>query len=237
MMRPSKNPSLARLAALVRGEVQLAWRQGILALYGLVTAIYILLTLWTAPAARPLAGGVVILSDPAAIGLFFMGAMVLIEKSQRVNCALATSPVSAGEYIAAKVLALSLLGLAVGLIVGSVAGNPLPGVALAVALASPLFTMIGIMLACQSVSLNQFLILSVPVEIVAFTPALFYWFGGVSSPLWLLTPGVAAIVLMGADTGLWLLAALTLLVWDALAFWLTRRVVRAYFDTLGGGKL
>jgi fluoroquinolone transport system permease protein len=226
-----------RLYALTAGELRFAAKYGILALYGLITVIYILLLLWSAPATRPLSGGVIILIDPAAMGLFFMGAMVLLEKSQRVNCALAVSPVHAGEYIAAKALALYGLGLLVALIVAAVAGNPPWGVVLSVTLSSLLFTMLGMMLACKSDSLNVFLLLSVPVEIVAFVPAMFYWFHGITSPLWLLTPGVAAIVLLGADTGLWLPAALSLLVWNAGVYLLCRRVVAAYFAGLGGGKV
>ena len=226
-----------RLYALTAGALRFAAQYGILAPYGLIAVIFILLLLLSAPATRPLSGGVIILTDPAAMGLFFMGAMVLLEKSQRVNCALAVSPVHAGEYIAAKALALSGLGLLVALIVAAVAGNPPWGVVLSVTLSSLLFTMLGMMLACKSNSLNVFLLLSVPVEIVAFVPAMFYWFHGITSPLWLLTPGVAAIVLLGADTGLWLPAALSLLVWNAGVYLLCRRVVAAYFAGLGGGKV
>ncbi len=226
-----------RLWRLMLAELRFLGRYGILALYGLLTVIYLLLLYWMAPAARPVAGGVTILTDPAAMGLFFMGAVVLLEKSQRANCALAVSPVQTGEYMAAKALALLAVGLPVSLIVGLVAGNPIPGVLLLMLLASPLFTFAGMSLACVSVSMNQFLLLSIPVEMVAFVPALFYWFGGWVSPLWLLTPGVAAIALLAPDTGRWLPAALSLLAWNAVAFLVCRRVVRGYFEKLGGGKL
>ncbi len=232
-----KNASLRRLVSLTHGELRLAARYGILAVYALFTFIYIMLLLWSNPAARPAAGGVTILSDPAAMGLFFMGAMVMLEKSQRVNSTLAASPVRVGEYIAAKVLALLGVGLLVALIVGAVAGTPLWGVVLCLVLCSPLFTMLAMMLASKSVSLNQFLLLSVPVELIIFTPALFYWFGGVTSPLWLLTPGVAGIALLHPDTALWPYAVLSLLVWNALVAVLCHRMIRAYFDSLGGGKL
>ncbi len=235
--RTQAAPARRRLYALTVGELRFAAKYGIVALYGLLTVIYILLLLWSSPEVRPLSGGVIILTDPAAMGLFFMGAMVLLEKSQRVNCALAVSPVRAGEYIAAKALALYILGLAVALVVAAAAGNPPWGVVLSVTLSSLLFTMLGMAIACKSSSLNVFLLLSVPVEIVAFVPALFYWFHGITSPLWLLMPGVAAIVLLGADTGLWLPATLSLLIWNAGVYLLCRRVVKAYFAGLGGGRV
>lgn len=226
-----------RFTRLTLSELRFAAKYGIVALYGLITVLYLLILLWTNPSARLAAGGVIILSDPAAMGLFFMGAMVLLEKSQRVNCALAVSPVRVGEYIAAKAVALMALGLVVALAVATVAGNPPVGVAISVGLGSLLFSMLGIIAACVCQSLNQFLLLSIPIELVAFTPALFFWFGGLHSPLWLVIPGVAGIVLMGNDTALWLPAALSLLLWNACVYLLCRRVVRGYFDRLGGGKL
>lgn len=247
--RPSLDPSngmsatgrahapLTRLLSLTRAEFGFAARYGILPLYGLLTVIYLVMLSVTAESARATAGGVIILTDPAAMGLFFMGAMVLLEKSQRVNCALAVSPVRAEEYIIAKVLALMGVGLLAGLIVGRYAGISAWGILLSVGLGSVLFSLLGIIVACASVSLNQFLILSMPVEIIAFIPAMFYWFGSARSPVWLLHPAVAAIALLGADRGVWLPASLSLLVWNALVFVLCRRAVQRYFEALGGGKL
>lgn len=228
---------LTRLWRLTRAELGFAARYGIAPLYGLITVIYLVLLSVMAESARAAAGGVIILTDPAAMGLFFMGAMVMLEKSQRVNCALAVSPVRAEEYIAAKSLALMGLGLLVGLIVGGYAGINAAGVLLSVALGSFMFSMLGIIVACASVSLNQFLILSIPVEIITFVPALFYWFGALRSPLWLAHPAVAAIALLGPGRGLWPWAAASLLVWDAVVFLWCRRTVQRYFEALGGGKL
>lgn len=229
--------ALRRLWRLTMGELRFAARYGILALYGLLTVIYLLLLAWMAPSARPSAGSVVILTDPAAMGLFFMGAMVLLEKSQRVHCALAVTPVRVGEYIVAKALALMAVGLLVALAVGAAAGMRLSGILLSVSLGSILFTLLGMMVACYSASLNQFLLMSVPVEIVTLLPALFYGYGSLRSPLWLLNPGVATIALLGPDTALWLPAVLSLAVWNLLLYRVCRLVVQGYFRKLGGGKL
>ena len=226
-----------RLWRLTRGELGFAWRYGILPLYGLLTVIYLLLLSTTPALARPAAGGVTILTDPAAMGLFFMGAMVLLEKSQQVHCALAASPVRPAEYIAAKTIALLVPGLLVALIVGSYARLSLGGLLLSVTLASVLFTLLGLIVACRSQSLNQFLLLSIPVELITFIPALYYWFGAWRSPLWLINPGVAAMALLENANPLWPLAVLSLVAWDALIFLLCRREVARYFARLGGGTL
>lgn len=62
------------------------------------------------------------------MGLFFMGAIVLLEKSQRVNCALAVSPARDCEYMLAKLFSLAVIGLLVGgilAIAGGIAWLPL----------------------------------------------------------------------------------------------------------------
>lgn len=232
-----KRASCRRLGRLALGELRFAWKYGIIPLYALLMAVYLLLLSATAASARFSAAGVIIFTDPAAMGLFFMGAMVLLEKSQRVNCALAVSPVRVWEYIAAKAFALMAVGLAVALAIGIAAGMNLAGTALSVLLSSVLFTLLGMIAACGSDSLNRFLILTIPIELVAFIPALFYWFGSIQSPLWLLHPGVATVALLAESTSLWPPAAASLLAWDALAFWLCRRTVERYFIGLGGGRL
>ncbi|NLI20624.1 MAG: ABC transporter permease [Clostridiales bacterium] len=226
-----------RLWRLALGELGFAARYGIIPLYGLLTVVYLLMLSVTPPQSRGTAGGVIILTDPAAMGLFFMGAMVLLEKSQQVHCALAASPVRPWEYAVGKAVPLTAVGLCVALPLAAFAQMPLWGVALATVLGSFLFSMLGILVATNSDSLNRFLIYSIPVEIVAFVPAMFYWFGSSRSPLWLLHPCAAALALMTRDTGLWLWATLSLLVWNIAVFPLCRRAVERYFIRLGGVRL
>ena len=228
---------LRRFVRLARGELGFAARYGILPLYALITGIYLALLSAVAPSARPAASGVILLTDPAAMGLFFMGALVLLEKSQRVHCALAAAPVREGEYIAAKALAMLCGGLPAGLIVGAFSGLPFWSTALSLTLASVLFSLLGLWLACESESLNRFLLLTIPVELVVFVPALFYWYGGLSSPLWIANPGVAAILLFSDSTALRTAAVASLLLWTVLAYRICHRAVVRYFARLGGGRL
>ena len=81
-----------RLLRLTARDLRFQWKYGFYALYAVFTAAY-LLTLAAVPeSARRTVATVMIYTDPAAMGLFFMGAIVLLEKSQRVNLALAVSP-------------------------------------------------------------------------------------------------------------------------------------------------
>ena len=50
-----------------------------------------------------------ILNDPAVIGLFFIGLMVIIEKNQKVLEALFVAPISHHVYLISRILALSII--------------------------------------------------------------------------------------------------------------------------------
>ena len=50
-----------------------------------------------------------ILNDPAVLGLFFIGLMVIIEKKQQVLSALFVAPISHHVYLISRVLALSII--------------------------------------------------------------------------------------------------------------------------------
>lgn len=227
---------LRRFARLTLGECRFAARYGIFPLYALLALLYLLLLSAVAPEARAQAGGVILLTDPAAMGLFFMGAMVLLEKSQRVHWALASSPVREGEYIAAKVLALLCAGLPVGLAVGVYTGLNFLGTVLSLVLSSALFSLAGLWMASVSDSLNRFLLLTIPVELCVFTPALFYWYGSLTSPWWLLNPGVAAIALYRDAGPLWPAVA-SLALWNLIVWFFCRRAVTRVMTLLGGGRL
>ena len=58
-----------------------------------------------------------ILNDPAIIGLFFIGLMVIIERNQQVLSALFVTPVSHHVYLIARIIALSIVcwGCALGM--------------------------------------------------------------------------------------------------------------------------
>ncbi len=118
-----------------------------------------------------------IFSDPASMGLFFMGAIVLLEKSQRIPCAFAVSPVRAAEYILSKVGSLSVISLAVAAVLALIADvDHLSVVLLGTVISSAVFTLIGIIVATKISSLNQFILWTVPVEILCFVPAVLHIF-------------------------------------------------------------
>ncbi|PKM62548.1 MAG: ABC transporter permease [Firmicutes bacterium HGW-Firmicutes-21] len=226
-----------RALKLITSDIRFQYKYGFYLLYAVFTVFYIFLLRLIPEEWKKTVVAVLIYSDPAAMGLFFMGAIILLEKSQRVLDSIAVSPVKVGEYIAAKVASLGFIGVLVGVIIAMTAktGNLLLTLC-GVILASVLFSLLGIIIAVKIKSLNQFVIATVPFLLIltAFPVlTLFYDFGEYV----VLHPGVSAIRLIigGEDNNA--VHILVLLFWIILAWMICHSAVKKAFLALGGVKL
>ncbi|WP_125143716.1 ABC transporter permease [Clostridium transplantifaecale] len=160
-----------KLGRLIRGDIHFQWKYGFYFIYFVLTVIYVCGITSLPENWKHNAVAIMVYSDPAAMGLFFMGAIVLLEKSQKVLNAIAISPTKVSEYILAKVFSLMFISCVVALILGITAGNGnISGIIAGTALTSSIFTMLGIMAATKIANLNQFLIVIMPIEILCFVP-------------------------------------------------------------------
>ncbi len=166
-----------RLKSLFLLDMRFQAKYGFYFLYAILTVIYTII-LFTLPENwREKAAALLIFSDPASMGLFFMGSIVLLEKSQHTPCAFAVSPVRPMEYVIAKVSSLSAISLAVAAILALAASvDRLHIVLLGTLISSIIFTLLAIMIATKIISLNQFILWTVPIEIVCFVPAILHLF-------------------------------------------------------------
>lgn len=175
-------------------------------------------------------------SDPAAMGLFFMGAIVLLEKSQKVPCAYAVSPVRAIDYIGAKVISLCTISIAVAAILAvAVKAEDLPRTLLGTALSGAVFTLLGIIIATKISSLNQFILWTVPIEVVGFVPAILHMFGVTPAVLRYYPLNVCMDMIAGKKitaTGLFVVVLLI-----AVLIAAAHKCVRRMWKSAGGIKL
>ena len=70
-----------KLRRLVRGDIHFQWKYGFYFIYFVLTVIYVFGITALPDNWKHNAAAIMIYSDPAAMGLFFMGAIVLLEKS------------------------------------------------------------------------------------------------------------------------------------------------------------
>ncbi len=99
-----------RFWSLVLHEARLQFRYGIYFAYAFVIGFYLLTILGLDENMPDWGAGIVIFSDPAAVGFFFLGALMMLEKSEGVRLALGITPLTAKGYFWAK--SITLTGMA-----------------------------------------------------------------------------------------------------------------------------
>ena len=226
-----------RQRALLKGDLRFQLRYGIVPLYGIFTILYVAILSALPVSWREKAALVMVFTDPAAMGLFFMGAMVLFEKSERVLDSLAVSPVKPMEYVLSKLVSVGLISTAVGLAIGLAGGavrRPMLFLS-GVFLCSCLFSAIALILARAIHSLNGFMLLTIPAELLIVLPPLL-WLFFEPAPWLLLHPGVCMMMLCLGEGPL-LAAFSILLLWTAIFVWLAGRTTAGMLKTVGGAKL
>lgn len=222
-----------RRRALLLGDFRTQYKYGFYFLYLFLTVLYAALLFALPASVREKAGILLVFTDPAALGLYFMGAIVLLEKGEHVPESLAVSPVRPAEYAFSKLGSLAAISALSGAAVGAFAGIPSGAAFLyAVFLSSCLFSSVGLLCAVPAKTLNQFILLTIPAELLINLPAIIYLFGYERS--WLLFhPGVCVIELCKAGPHAPAAAAM-LLLWTALSAGLAVRSARTLFRRAGG---
>lgn len=81
-----------RFIAAMSNDIRFQYRYGFYLLYLVVSIVYAGVLLAAPQSWRPLAAAVILFSDPAALGMFFMGGIVLFEKSERTLDFLSSPP-------------------------------------------------------------------------------------------------------------------------------------------------
>lgn len=197
------------LMRLVAWDIKLQARENVYLFTALSTAAFaatVLLLPTDAPASVVTA---ILFLDPAVVGTSFVGAMVLMERSQNTLPALAVTPVSPADYVLAKIITLTGLTFAGGMTIVAVAWWPLPldlalRFILALGFSGTLGVLTGLLLVATANSMNHFIARAFPLTVFLFLP-FFAHFGAIEGWLaWLLfavNPGHAVMraLLWAAD--------------------------------------
>lgn len=189
---------MGRIAHTLRWDITLQARNGFYLVTGLVLAMWAALimplpdidTTWLLPA--------LILSNLIVGSFYFVAAIVLLERAEGSLLARAVTPLRPGEYLAARLLSLSLLALlenmGMALIFRGAAFAPLP-LAAGIALGTALFCLAGLTMVARYGSLNAFLLPSAAASGLLALPTITVLTGW-QSPLLLLHPLEPAMLLM-----------------------------------------
>ena len=226
-----------RLKKLIIGDIKFQWKYGFYFLYVLLTIFYILGLSLLKGNVKQITSLVMILSDPATMGMFFMGAIVLLEKSQRVLNSIAVSPVTPQEYILSKVCSIGIIATVTGICIAVAGGNDhIIWTIIAVFLGSALFSLCGLIVGTNIGSLNQYVIATMPFELAGFGPVIAYLFGS-KHILITIQPCVIMFRMMQGDLNRMWIFIPVLMVWIMLAYVFALRSTRRMLKRVGGVRL
>ena len=146
---------------------------------------------------------VCVYSDPAALGMVFVGALVLFEKNERTLQAMAVSPVPGSGYLWSKALSLTVLSLFLGLAM-AIAGHGWQlhyfWLAIGIILTGLFFTFIGFLAVARVNSINQYILFLFPF-LVVFNLPIFNFLKITDSWLLYLLPSQGSFLLLEAGFG------------------------------------
>lgn len=164
---------MSPFATLVGHDLRLQYRYGIYAAYGVVIALYATLLAALGPSVPHWTVALIVFCDPSALGFFFLGGLMLLEKSEGVRAGLAVSPVSAWAYLLSKTVTLTGLALLAVIVLGLAKSGPVRWDLLlpAVVLTSAFYIGIGAGFALRFRTVNGYLLGSAALLLPLVAPA------------------------------------------------------------------
>lgn len=191
-----------RLVSTIRTDLRLQWRNGFYLAAAAVLVSTILVLRWIPEEGARAIMPAALISNIVTNTFYFAAAQVLLEHGEGTRIATAITPLRTGEYLTSKVITLAGLSLieTLSISVLGIGGDVLEPIALAslalgVAMASILLTLAGIGFAAGYRSVNEAMMPSVLVVMIASIPV-FGWYGlggpllhaahPIAGPLWLI---------------------------------------------------
>ena len=170
---------MSNIKNMVKWEFILLYRYYIIHISVLSVILYFLSTQAIPDMNKPELHTMLLFFDPATIGLLFVGALVLFEKSENILQALVVTPMKVDDYLLTKILTLTILStisaaifITLLSIFGDVEFNILY-LALGVIFASIMLILLGFILVSRVNSINEYLLwMAVSFLGLAFPPML-----------------------------------------------------------------
>jgi fluoroquinolone transport system permease protein len=204
-----------RLIHALWADICFQFRQGFFLVYAILTVMYLILLSFVPIESMKIVLPVVVFSDPAMLGLIFIGGIIMLEKIQGVLSVIVVTPLRATEYLLSKMLSLILVSVLAGFAITAFSRHETVNWLLLFAslcLSSGFFTLFGIMICAGCQTINQYFVRTIPYMLLLMLPC-FSLIGFPYSWLFNIVPSVAALhLMMGAYTGMpfWESASLVL---------------------------
>lgn len=231
-----------RFVSALKSDIRFQFKYGFYILYAFFTALYAVVLLICPEAYKRPVASVIVLTDPAMLGSFFIGGIWLLEKGEGLHGFWAVSPLKPIEYIMSKAVSLAVIStVAADVIV--LAGLWGRGVVDFIALSacvfvgSMIFTILGMTVASYARSVNHYMLLVSPLEVVMTGPPVLAAFG-ITHPISEMLPGMALWRIIGGSIGVTdgvgILSYVVLLLWLAISLVLAQWRIPSALQMEGG---
>jgi fluoroquinolone transport system permease protein len=191
------------LLSTLRWDLLIQARYQIITVMWAVAGLY-LLVFWAVPAiATDQVLAVLIFSDPALLGLTFIGALLLFEQGENTLQALVVTPIERWQYLWSKALSLALMATPPAILMAGIGHGwafNYPLLILGTFLSSLLYTFAGIAMVARSQSLNGYIIRVALCSFPLGLPLL-NLFGVTDTWLWYVIPSQATLSLLMGSFG------------------------------------
>jgi fluoroquinolone transport system permease protein len=148
-----------RTANTLKFDILFQFRHGFYYAYLFVTVIYVLALLNLPVDLRPIITQLLLFTDTTMLGFFFIGAIVLLEKSQNIHESLFVTPLRIIEYFISKLVSLTLISLLSSLVIVLAVHGRIPNFIIfsgGIALTSCFFTLFGFVFATKARNVNDY---------------------------------------------------------------------------------
>ncbi len=229
-----------RFLNTLKNDIHFQMKYGFYFLYAFFSLVYIAVLLVIPPEYKKITASLVILTDPAMLGLFFIGGIWLLEKGEGLHSFWSISPLRTVEYVLSKSISLAILStISADLIMLTAMKGPVHFffLSFSVFTGAVVFNLIGLTAASYARSVNHYMIIvTLPVVLLSIPPVLTAF--GITHPLLELFPGTALWRLLAAsiDMGkafncrMWI----SLILWLAAALFFTNKRIGTALRSEGG---
>ena len=147
-----------RLLNAIKSDLLFQFRSGFHWIYVVISIFYIMIINLLPDQWGNVLVPFVIFSDPSVLGFFFIGGLIMLEKGQGILALVTITPLRTYEYLLSKIISLNLISLLASLAIALFTGHSFAWLTLilAVILTASVFTLIGIMVAIQCQTVNQY---------------------------------------------------------------------------------
>jgi len=238
---------MSNIKNMLRWEFTLLYRYKIIHISILSVVLYFLTTQAVPDMNIPIFHTLLLFFDPAIIGIMFIGALVLFEKSENVLQALVITPMKVDDYLMTKITSLSILSIisaAIFMTLLSVFGEidfNIIYLALGIIITSIMLILLGFIMVSGVKSLNEYLLAMVVLFMGLTFPPMLHLSGLYENVIFYLWPTQASFTLFtgvfnAASLETWEIAygIIYQIIWIFILYFLAKKAFHKYIVLKGG---